>query len=114
MQIRRKIFLVKPDSTFGISVERELAGYFVQLADLLNNGITFSDNFDNHIETVSDTGNAGEEFEMTHALNRLPEGFLIINKDKACIVYDSGTTWTKEKIFLKCDTANCSIKVMVF
>ena len=64
--------------------------------------------------TNTDTGSADDEFSLTHHLNRQPSGFIKINSDEACNLYDSGTAWTDELIYLKCDTANVEIKVLVF
>lgn len=64
--------------------------------------------------TVADTGNADTEFSITHHLGRTPNGFIITKSDKACSVYDSGTTWTTSLIYLKCDTANTALSLSVF
>lgn len=63
---------------------------------------------------VADTGTANTEFSVTHHLIRVPEGFIITNTDKAGIVFDSGTAWTKTTIHLKCSVASASIKLSVF
>lgn len=64
--------------------------------------------------TVADTGNANTEFSVTHHLGRSPNGYIITKSDKACGVYDSGTTWTTTTIYLKCDTANVALSLSVF
>lgn len=64
--------------------------------------------------TVADTGNANTEFSITHHLGRVPNGYIITKSDKACGVYDSGTTWTTTTIYLKCDTANVALSLSVF
>lgn len=64
--------------------------------------------------TVADTGNANTEFSLTHHLSRVPNGFIITKSDKACSVYDSGTTWTSSMIYLKCDAANVALSLSVF
>ena len=63
---------------------------------------------------VADTGNADTEFSVTHHLDRIPTGYMLTYNDKACSVYDSGTAWTKHVVYLKCDTANVNIKLVVF
>ena len=63
---------------------------------------------------VDDTGNADTEFAVTHALGRLPVGFVVYYSDAAAGVYDSGgTAWTTQTIYLKCDAANAHLKVWV-
>lgn len=64
--------------------------------------------------TVADSGNANAEFSITHHLGRVPNGFIITKSDKACSVYDSGTTWTTSLIYLKCDAANVALSLSVF
>lgn len=113
MHIRKKLFLIQPKTEFEKSIERELAGYFVQLSDLLNGGVRFDENINNNILTIN-SSNANEEVVVAHTLKRVPVGFNVICIDKAGRVYDSGTTWTTTNIYLKCDTADCVIKVMVF
>lgn len=64
--------------------------------------------------TVADSGSADTEFSVTHHLGRAPSGYIITKSDKACSVYDSGTTWTTTLIYLKCDTANVALSLSVF
>lgn len=64
--------------------------------------------------TVADSGNADAEFSSTHHLGRTPAGFIVTKSDKACSVYDSGTTWTTTTIYLKCDAANTALTITVF
>ncbi len=64
--------------------------------------------------TVADSGNANAEFSITHHLGRTPNGFIITKSDKACSVYDSGTSWTTSLIYLKCDAANTALTLSVF
>jgi len=64
--------------------------------------------------TVADSGNANTEFNKTHHLGRTPAGFIVTKSDKACSVYDSGTTWTTKTIYLKCDAANTALTITVF
>jgi len=64
--------------------------------------------------SVADTGNANTEFSVTHHLGRVPNGYILTKSNLACNIYDSGTTWTTDLIYLKCDTANAVIEVTVF
>ncbi|KKL13084.1 hypothetical protein LCGC14_2529300 [marine sediment metagenome] len=64
--------------------------------------------------TVADTGNVNTEFSITHHLGRVPNGFIITKSDKACNVYDSGTTWTTSLVYLKCDIANTALSLKIF
>lgn len=114
MQIRNKLILSKGESKFDEGLIQELSKYMYDLASLLNGGIRLDENCHAQIVSVSDTGLADTEFEVAHTLRRIPTGFIIVNRDAACIVYDSGTTWTATTIYLKCNTANANIKVLAF
>lgn len=114
MQIRKRIKTAKPETPFERSLEQELYSYSTELAQILNDGLKFSDNFNANILTIADSGNADSENEVAHTIKRVPAGFIVINIDKAGVVYDSGTAWTATNIYLKCDVANCEIKILVF
>ena len=113
MNIRKYLKFARPESTFDKAVEQEMLSAWFELAQAVNKGLKFSDNFSADIIDVADTGLADAEFEVDHTLKRVPTGFLILNIDKAGFVYDSGTAWDTEKIYLKCNVASCAIKVMV-
>ncbi len=63
---------------------------------------------------VASTGTADAEFSITHHLGRVPSGFILTKSDAACAVYDSGTAWTENIVYLKCDTANVAITISLF
>ena len=61
------------------------------------------------------TPGADTEFVVPHGLGRKPIGYDVVRQDKACNVYDSsGGSWSDDTLFLKCDTANCTIKLRVY
>lgn len=64
--------------------------------------------------TVADTGTHDVEFSITHHLGRTPNGFIVTKTDKACSVYDSGTAWTTDTLYLKCDVNSVSLELHVF
>lgn len=56
------------------------------------------------------------EFTVTHNLNVIPTGFLVLNKDKAGDFYGtptSGTDWTITKIFIKCNVASVTAQLFI-
>ena len=65
---------------------------------------------------VDYTSNATPDTEDTvaHNLGWIPKGFIIVNRDKAGIAYDSGTAWTSSNIYLKCNVATVAFKLLVF
>jgi hypothetical protein len=114
MQIRRQIKTTKPESAFDVSLEQELLSFIAELAQAVNKGLKFEDNFNAAIITVADSGVADSENTVAHTLKRVPIGFLVLNINKAGTVYDSGTAWTTENIYLKCDVVSCAIKLLIF
>lgn len=113
MHIRNRIKTAKPESSFEKSLEQELLSYTNELAEIINNGLKFADNFNCETKTVTDTGLANTEFAVAHTLKRVPTGFIVIKNDKAGVVYNSGTAWTTTNIYLKCSVANCNITVII-
>jgi hypothetical protein len=114
MQIRTRIDLTRPENDFEKNLEDELTRYTQDLARLLNTGLKFSENFNAQIKEYTTNGSADTEDTVSHTLGRAPTGFLILNRDKAGIVYDSGTAWTASNLYLKCNVASVAVKIMIF
>ena len=114
MQIRKRIKTAKPENNFEISLEQELLSFNQELAQIINNGLKFTDNFNADIVTVSDTGSANSENTVAHTLKRVPIGFLCISNNLAGVVYNSGTVFTTTNIYVKCSVANCTVKLLIF
>ena len=114
MQVRSRIKTSKPESKFDETLETELVSYSLELANILNAGLKFADNFNAQIKTFTTNAAANTEDAVAHTLKRVPTGFIIINRDKAGIVYDSGTSWTATNIYLKCSAAATAVKIMIF
>lgn len=72
------------------------------------------DNIDGAWGKIADTGVADTQFTVTHNLLRVPIGFHVVRQSKAGSFYDSGTTWTKTQIFLKCNVANVAATFFIF
>lgn len=64
--------------------------------------------------SVADTGTVNVEFAITHHLDRIPNGYILTNTNKAISLYNGSTAWTTSVIYLKCDAANATIKLYVF
>jgi len=94
--------------------EEVLSKYTTKLADIINGGLKLNENVNCQVITIADTDTADTEIEQAHTLRRVPVGFIVINKDQSCDVYDSGTSWTSSYIYIKCNADNASIKILVF
>ncbi len=85
-----------------------------QIEAILDRGILFADNVDS-VE-VSFTSNASPNTEDTtaHGLGKIPIGYWVIRRDKAGILYDSGTDFDATNIYTKCDVASTAFTIIVF
>lgn len=116
MQIRNRIKTTNPDqkNEFEKALAAELFSFSGELAQILNKGIKFADNFNAEIKTIADSGVANSENTVAHTLKRTPIGYIVLKIDKGGVLYDSGTAWTDTDIYLKCGAANCAITLLVF
>ena len=58
---------------------------------------------------------ANTEDTVTHNLGRVPVGYLVIDRDKAGMVYSSNkAAWTTTTMRLKCDVASTTATLLVF
>lgn len=114
MQIRKRVQIGKPESEFDKTLEPELMSYTLELAQIINKGLKFSDNFNAEILSIADSGLADSENTVGHTLKRIPTGFIVTSIDKAGVVYLGATAWDATNIYLKCNVASCAITVLVF
>lgn len=113
-KVRTRLKTNRPESTFDRGLEEELLRFMGELSGILNGGVTFADNFNAQIITISDTGVADAQNTVTHTLQRVPIGFIVLNRNKGGVMYDAGTAWTTTNLYLKCTTANTTVKLLVF
>jgi len=71
------------------------------------------ENIEGEFQVVADTGNADTEFQITHTLNRIPNGYIVTKNTGAGSIYDS-TTHTTTLLKLKSTAANAAITVFIF
>lgn len=115
MFIDKKINLPEPDpeNRFEILLVEAFLKYTMKLADAVNGGLKLNENIDCQVKSVT-TAAADTEVSVAHTLKRVPTGFIVINIDKAAIVYDSGSTWTTTNIYIKCNVATVAVKLLIF
>lgn len=83
-----------------------------RIVDVLNGGIKITDNFDAQILTITTAG-ADTEVVVAHTLKRIPQGYIVLSVDKAGVIYTSGTAWTASNIYIKCNVATVSAKLLI-
>lgn len=102
------------DEKFRQKLAEVLFKYSMKLSDIINGDIRIDENLNAETLTISDSGGANTENTVAHTLKRIPVGFMVVNIDKAGIVYDSGTSWTASNLYVKCNVANAAIKLLVY
>lgn len=86
----------------------------INLKGLLNNGLSFADNMDACLVSVTSHGTPGTEFSVTHTLNRKPVGYIVTGKEAAGSVYDGATSWSNTLLYLKSDLSSKKFRLLIF
>lgn len=95
-----------------LRVVKQLNGY-ISLGD----GTTgsWSGNLDAQYVDLVFPSTPDTEVKIPHGLKRVPVGYAIVRRDRACQVYDSSTgSWGESLFYLKCDTASATVKVLLW
>lgn len=85
---------------------------FVQIQEILNNGLTPTENQDGQLLQVSFTA-ADAEQGIPHALGRVPTLYYILGSSAAMSVYDGVSSNTSSVIYLR-SSAIGSAKIFIF
>lgn len=64
--------------------------------------------------TIVTNGSADTEEAETHGLGVVPTGYIVIGRDKAGVIYDGTTAWTKDVIYVRSDLVTVTAKLLVF
>lgn len=99
---------------FDRDLLRILAELMTSLNTLFDRGLTFSENMETQQIDYTTNAVADTEDAVAHTLDKIPSGFIVVNKDKAGDFYQSGTTWTASNIYLKCNAASVTVSILVF
>jgi hypothetical protein len=83
-----------------------------QIAQILNNGLGFSDNFNAKTLTISFSA-ANTDVATIHGLGRVPTGYIVIGSSAATSVYDGASANTASLLYLRASAAT-TVKVLVF
>lgn len=104
----------------GFNNIKDLEGFKTQvqrlasnLSDVLNNNVTFADNFRSQVVGVTFSA-ANTNMTINHRLNAVPIGYLVIGRSAAFTVYDgSANVLTKTSITVRSSSTG-SATVMIF
>jgi hypothetical protein len=84
-----------------------------KVIDALLNNLTFVDNFQAKIVSVTTPAGANTEFTINHNLGVKPTAY-IWNVDQNAVVYDSRRVdWTTRQMFLKCTASSVNLTLIV-
>lgn len=99
--------------------DNQIQNEFENIYKILN-GISFGttvssrcENFDGYIMDVTANSVASEDTQISHDLNRVPYGYLIIGQNATSNFYNGTGTNTETLFFLKSTTASCRFKVIL-
>lgn len=56
------------------------------------------------------TGTSAEDIE--HGLNRIPQGYIILNQTQNARIYGDSSTWTKKRVTLASSVANNLVRLL--
>jgi len=115
---------VKPDEKGQLTPQAVnfLFGLIVTLIRKVNRGISFGDgtqsswpgNIDGQWIEVRFSAVANTPERIPHGLGRVPIGYMVMRKDRACDVYDVNTGgWGPKDLYLACNTASALVRLLV-
>lgn len=100
----------------NVTTVDDLARYssivFEQVESILNGGITFTDNFQGIVVSVSFSA-ANVEVQIAQPLGKIPVGYILIKASAAMSIYDGNSANTANSIFLK-SSAIGNAQLLVF
>lgn len=115
MQLQSRIrFSGQPASDFEKSLEEELVRYSQTLAKILNKGLSFADNHNMQVKSVTTDAAAGTESAITHTLGRVPSDFLVGSQDKAGTIFKGTSAWTATTIYIRGSVASITANLYIF
>ncbi len=98
-------------------LDQDINNLFLALRNNVAFGIStdglLGSNIDGQYQVVADTGNANTQFSITHTLNRVPNGYIVVKNDTDGVVYDGTSANTSTTLFLRHGGANAAITVFI-
>lgn len=100
----------------NVSTWEELRRFVSQmtsdLVDIINGHISFTDNCDISLITVSFPG-SGTTVKTAHGLKRMPTGYIVAGLSASLVVFDGNKANTTDDIYLQSSAAGTA-QIMVF
>lgn len=86
----------------------------LMLKAILDGGISFTDNVDIDMVTVTSNGTPGNETSVTHRLGKVPAGYIVTGQNAAGSLYDGTTANTATAAYFKSDVAIVQFRIILF
>jgi len=84
------------------------------LKSILDGGLSFEDNMDVSLVTVTSDATPGTEFSVSHGLGKVPTGYIVYKQGGAGTIYNGPTANTATTLYLRSDASSTSFSVIVF
>lgn len=109
---------VRPTEPSLKSFVAMLRKIYLNLTTVINGNLGFGDgsvidNISGSWINVNAPAAPNTDFTVTHNLNRLPVGYLVMEKDRACDVYTGSVAATKTQLTLRASTASAVLRLFV-
>jgi hypothetical protein len=105
------------------AVANQMYSYSRSLAVKINGGLSFGNgdsgswagNLDAQYVTAEAPTGANVEFLVPHGLERVPSGYEVVRKDRACDIYDSrADAWSETSMYVKSTVASAIFTLRVW
>lgn len=64
-------------------------------------------------QVVTTNATPDTEDAFSHGLGTVPQGYIVVKRDKAGVIYDGSTSWTSSNIYLRSDVASVTATIFL-
>lgn len=104
----------KPVRLFELDLVKTLDNLINNLSAIFDRGVNIDDNIDAKRITITTSATPDLEVAYSHELKRVPIGYIVIERDKAGVIYDGTSSWTDTTIYLRSNVASVAATILVF
>lgn len=103
-----------PQNDYEKDLDKGLDKLTQQLFTMLNGGLSFSDNMNVQITSVTTHATPGTEVAVAHSLKRTPTAFIACGADKAGHIFKGSTAFSASNIYIRSDVASVTAYLIIF
>lgn len=78
-----------------------------------NGRVRFFENIAGSFVTFTSSATPDAENTVAHNLGLIPQGYIVVGRDKAGILYNSTTAFTTTNLYLKCNVASVTFSIYI-